>query len=87
MLEGDDSFLAEASSHLAALRAHAERYAAESRAAVAAEARMHAVRSSSDPQRQTKPQRSAAAAAERRCCPLHAVVEASLHNGCLERRW
>ena len=44
VLEGDAAFLAEASSHLAAVRAHAERFAAESRAAVAAEARMHAVR-------------------------------------------
>jgi len=44
VLEDDAAFLADAGSHLAAVRAHAERFAAEVRAAVEAEARLHAVR-------------------------------------------
>ncbi len=44
VLEDDAAFLADAGSHLAAVRAHAVRFAAESRAAVEAEARLHAVR-------------------------------------------
>ena len=44
MLEDDEAFLADAGRHLTAVRAHAERFAAESRAAIEAEARLHAVR-------------------------------------------